>query len=63
VLKTFGYAISTLSVLLLGAASWENAAKQPLLLFALIAGMATSVLGMLLRWVSFLREQRERHQR
>ena len=62
-LKTLGYLISTASVLLLGAVAWSSAAEHPPLLLALIAGMATSIAGMFLRWLSFLREQKAKPQR
>jgi hypothetical protein len=62
-LKGAGYAISTLSVLLLGIVAWKSASEQPLLFACLIAGMTTSMLGMLLRWLSHRREQREKEGR
>jgi hypothetical protein len=52
VLKTFGYLISTLSVLLLGVVSWKSASEQPLLAICLLGGMAASIVGMFLRWLS-----------
>lgn len=59
-LKGVGYAISALSVVLLGIVSWKSASEQPLLFACLLAGMATSLLGMTLRWLSHRREQREK---
>lgn len=59
-LKTLGYSISSLSVLLLGAVSWDSAKSKPLLLACLIVGMATSIIGMACRWVSFLRERAQK---
>lgn len=56
-LKTVGYSISSLSVFCLGAASWNGAQGKPAVLLLLAVGMATSILGMVFRWVSFLREQ------
>jgi hypothetical protein len=58
--KGFGYLVSILSVFLLAAGSFKNAAQQPLLLVCLIAGMATSIAGMGLRYLSYRREQREK---
>ena len=52
-IKTIGYAVSTLSVILLGIVSFKNASEHPLLLACLIAGAATSVIGMGLRWLSY----------
>ncbi len=60
ILKGLGYLVSTLSVVLLGVVSWKAASDNPLLLACLIGGMAASVLGMTLRWISHRREQREK---
>lgn len=57
-LKTLGYLISTLSVLCLGLVAWDGAKDKPQLMGLLIVGMATSVIGMAVRWLSFAREQR-----
>jgi len=59
-LKGVGYAVSTLSVILLGIVSWKNASEQPLLFACLLAGMASSMVGMLLRWISHRIEQKEK---
>jgi hypothetical protein len=61
--KGVGYAISTLSVVLLGIVSWKNASEQPLLFACLLAGMAASILGMLLRWISHRMQQKEERER
>jgi len=60
VLKTVGYLISTLSVVLLAIPSWRSATAHPLLLLALIAGVSTSILGMVLRWLAYVRERSKR---
>lgn len=52
-IKTLGYAISTVSVILLGIVSWHSAREQPLLFACLLGGMAASMLGMFLRWLSY----------
>ncbi|MGZ8370574.1 MAG: hypothetical protein ACXWVH_05920 [Caulobacteraceae bacterium] len=52
-LKTAGYLISGVSVVLLGIVSWKSASEQPLLAACLIGGAAASVIGMLLRWLSY----------
>lgn len=57
-LKTLGYGVSTASVLLLAVPSWKSATEQPILFLFLLAGIATAILGMFLRWLSFLREQK-----
>lgn len=59
-LKTLGYVVSGVSVVLLAMVSWRSASENPGLMIALLAGMATSLLGMLLRWLSYLQEERER---
>jgi len=59
-LKGLGYLVSTLSVALLGIVSWKAASENPLLLACLIAGMASSVFGMCLRFASHRIEQREK---
>jgi len=52
-IKTLGYAVSTVSVILLGIVSAHSAREQPLLFACLLGGMATSMLGMFLRWLSY----------
>jgi hypothetical protein len=59
-LKTLGYLISSVSVTLLGIVAWSGASEHPALMGALILGMAASVLGMLLRWLSFRQDQRDK---
>jgi len=56
-IKTLGYIVSTLSVILLGIVSWKSASEQGLLLICLIGGMVASVMGMLLRWISYQIEE------
>jgi hypothetical protein len=58
-LKTVGYLISSVSVICLGIVSWSGVAEHPLMLAVLLAGMATSILGMACRWISYRREKRE----
>ncbi|MBY2930081.1 hypothetical protein FIM10_15495 [Sphingomonadales bacterium 56] len=58
-IKAAGYAISTISVLLLGFVSWRSASRDPLLSLCLIIGMATSIAGMGLRWLSYRVEEDE----
>jgi hypothetical protein len=60
VIKTIGYLVSCVSVALLGIAAYpgaQNAGLAP----ALFAGMATSVIGMALRWFSYEVEKRRKH--
>jgi hypothetical protein len=58
-IKTSGYLVSCVSVLLLGVASYSGAAKAGLLP-ELCAGMAASFLGMGLRWLSYEVEHRQK---
>jgi NADH:ubiquinone oxidoreductase subunit 6 (subunit J) len=60
-LKTIGYVISILSVILLGTAAWQTTKGNDFLQMCLIGGMIASVLGMLLRWISHLQDQREKN--
>jgi hypothetical protein len=59
-LKGAGYLTSTLSVLLLGIVSLKAAHESSLLMACLVLGMATSVVGMCLRWRSHRLEQKEK---
>ncbi len=59
-LKTIGYMISIASVILLGFAAWRAAPHDELLQLCLIGGMIASVAGMLLRWISHLKDQQEK---
>jgi hypothetical protein len=59
-IKTTGYLISCVSVALLGVAAYPGAEKAGLAP-ALFAGMATSVIGMALRWLSYEVEKRRKH--
>ena len=59
-IKTSGYLISTLSVLLLAVVSWKNASKEPLLMGCLLGGMTASLAGMFLRWLSYEIEERRK---
>ena len=52
-IKTSGYLISTVSVVLLGIVSWKSAQTSPLMATCLIGGMIASVAGMFLRWLSY----------
>ena len=55
--KTTGYVISTISVILLGAVAWKSASRDPFLMACLLVGMTASILGMLLRWISYQIEE------
>lgn len=60
-LKTIGYLISTVSVTLLAIVSWEKAREDAFLAACLIGGAATSMIGMLCRWLSYEVEKRGKH--
>ena len=57
--KGLGYLVSMVSVLLLGAIAWPKPDAPGWHLPALIAGMATSILGMALRYKAHLDQKRE----
>ncbi|CDX31832.1 conserved exported hypothetical protein [Mesorhizobium sp. ORS 3359] len=57
-LKGTGYLISTVSVILLAIVSWSSASQSPLLVACLLGGAATSIAGMLCRWLSYQIEKR-----
>ena len=55
-LKTVGYLISTVSVILLGAVGWSTVGDDAILRAALVLGVLASIAGMLLRWLSYQRD-------
>lgn len=59
-IKTCGYLVSSVSVVLLAVVAWPGASKQPVLLVALVAGALASVVGMGLRWLSYWIEERRK---
>lgn len=60
IIKTSGYAISTVSVLLLAIVSLKSAREDLLLALCLAGGVATSIAGMFLRWLSYRIEEKRR---
>jgi hypothetical protein len=58
-LKGLGYFISSTSVFLLAAVSWNGAHKSGVLTACLIAGAVTSIIGMFLRWLTYEIEKRK----
>ena len=58
-LKGLGYFISTISVLLLGAVAWPGPEEPKWKAMALAAGMAASILGMGVRWLSHRRDRKD----
>ena len=57
--KALGYLVSIVGVFLLGAVAWPGPQDPSWHMPVLIAGMATSILGMALRYKSHRDEQRE----
>jgi len=57
--KALGYLVSIISVLLLGAVAWPKPSEPKWHAIVLIAGMATSVAGMGLRYIAHRQQQRE----
>jgi len=60
-IKTIGYLISTVSVVLLAVVAYPRAKDSPLLLACLIGGAITSIMGMFCRWLSYQIEQRRKN--
>ena len=58
-MKGLGYLISTISVLMLGAVAWPRPGDPPHLAWLVIGGMAASILGMFLRYLSHRHDKRE----
>lgn len=58
-IKTSGYLVSAVSVVALGIVSWKAASESRLLMACLLIGMASSAIGMLLRWISYQVQERE----
>ena len=56
-IKTSGYLVSTLSVILLAIPAWKSASTNPLLMACLAGGMIASITGMALRWWSYRLEK------
>ncbi|UCI06298.1 hypothetical protein [Mesorhizobium sp. B1-1-8] len=61
-LKGIGYLVSTISVFLLAIVSWSSASQTAMLTACLLAGAATSIVGMFCRWLSYEIEKRRKEQ-
>jgi hypothetical protein len=57
--KGLGYIVSIVSVLLLGAIAWPSSQEPEWHVPVLLAGMATSILGMGFRYMAHLQQQKE----
>ncbi len=51
--KVIGYAISTLSVVLLAIVSWRSASQDLVLAVCLLGGAIASIVGMMMRMYSY----------
>jgi uncharacterized protein involved in response to NO len=60
IIKTSGYLVSSVSVVLLGIVAWKSASEHPFLFACLVGGMALSILGMLLRWTSYQLDEKQK---
>ena len=56
-LQGLGYLISSVSVAVLGAVAWPKPDEPRWIAWAVAIGMATSILGMGLRWLSHIRDR------
>ena len=61
--KALGYLTSMVSVFLLGAIAWPKPGAPGWVLPALIAGMATSILGMGFRYLAHIRQKKQMSQK
>lgn len=59
-LKTVGYLISTVSVILLAIVAWPKAKESAFLFACLIGGALASMMGMTCRWLSYEIEERRK---
>lgn len=59
-MKGLGYLVSIVSVLLLGIVGWPGPNDPTWKMPVVIAGMATSIVGMGFRYLSYRKEQREK---
>ena len=59
-IRSAGYLVSVISVVLLSIASWSNAQKSALVMACLIGGALTSIVGMGCRWLSYEIEERRK---
>ena len=57
--KAAGYIVSILSVFFLGAVAWPKAGDPEWIAPALVGGMILSIVGMGLRYVAHLKQQKE----
>ena len=58
-LKGLGYLISSLSVLFLGIVAWPGPSEPPWHAYVVAAGMALSIIGMGVRFMSHRKDRRD----
>ena len=58
-MKSLGYLVSTLSVLLLGVVAWPQPGEPRAKMWLVLGGMATSIVGMFLRYLSHRQDERD----
>lgn len=58
-MKSLGYLIATLSVFMLGAVAWPRPGDPPQAMWLVLGGMAASIVGMLLRYLSHRQDKRD----
>ena len=58
-MKSLGYLISTLSVIMLGAVAWPKPGEPAYVKWLVIGGMTSSITGMLLRYLSHRKDVAE----
>jgi hypothetical protein len=56
-MKAFGYLVSTVSVILLGIVAWPKPDEPQWKAAVVIAGMAASIIGMAIRYLSHRRDR------
>ena len=58
-MKSLGYLVSTLSVFMLGAVAWPQAGEPREKMWLIVGGVATSIVGMFLRYLSHRQDKRD----
>lgn len=58
-MKSLGYLISTMSVIMLGAVAWPKPSEPTYVKWLVIGGMTPSIVGMFLRYLSHRKDKRE----
>jgi hypothetical protein len=58
-LKGLGYLISTISVFFLGVVAWPTPGEPEWYAWAVVIGMASSIMGMAVRWISHRKDRED----